>query len=90
MSEENLSDWEESYISDHFELWIGGTPSRSNDTYWDEEKKTDNKWVSIRDINHRYISETEERISDLGVTKSSVKLIPRNTVIMSFKLTIYK
>ena len=88
MSEENLSDWEESYISDHFELWIGGTPSRSNDTYWDEEKKTDNKWVSIRDINHRYISETEERISDLGVTKSSVKLIPRNTVIMSFKLTI--
>ena len=88
MSEENLSNWEESYISDHFELWIGGTPSRSNETYWDKEKQTDNKWVSIKDINHRYISETEERISDLGVTKSNVKLIPKDTVIMSFKLTI--
>ena len=78
----------ESYISDHFDMWIGGTPSRSNEEFWDGSKITDNKWVSIRDLKKRFISETEEYISDLGVRNSNVKLIPKDTVLMSFKLSI--
>lgn len=88
MSEAFRSSWEESYIIKYFELLIGGTPSRSNNAYWDNTKLTGNKWVSIKDIKRRYISDTEEQITDLGVKKSNVKLIPENTVIMSFKLTI--
>ena len=88
MSEAFRSSWEESYIIKYFEILIGGTPSRSNNAYWDNTKLTGNKWVSIKDIKRRYISDTEEQITDLGVKKSNVKLIPKNTVIMSFKLTI--
>jgi len=88
MSESIQSSWEESYISEHFKLLIGGTPSRSNNAYWDNAKLTGNKWVSIKDIKSRYILDTEEQITDLGVEKSNVKLVPENTVIMSFKLTI--
>mgnify|MGYP003308341858 CR=1 FL=1 len=61
MSEFIQSDWEESYISEYFELLIGGTPSRNNNAYWDNAKLTGNKWVSIKDIKERYISDTEEK-----------------------------
>lgn len=88
MSEENLSNWEKSNISDHFELLIGGTPKRNNENYWDTAKETENRWVSIKDLKGRYLFETEERISELGIRESNVKLIPEGTVIMSFKLTI--
>ena len=88
MSEMVPEGWMESYISDHFDMWIGGTPSRSNEEFWDGSKITDNKWVSIRDLKKRFISETEEYISDLGVRNSNVKLIPKDTVLMSFKLSI--
>ena len=64
------------------------TPSRNNDEYWDPQKETDNKWVSIKDIKDKFIKDTEEYISDIGTQKSNVKLIPPGTVIMSFKLTI--
>ena len=88
MSEANLPNWGKSNISDHFKLLIGGTPSRDNENYWDIAKQTENRWVSIKDLKGRYLSETAERISELGIQKSNVKLIPENTVIMSFKLTI--
>ena len=88
MSEGVPEGWEDSYISDHFSLLIGGTPSRSNEIYWDNAKKTNNKWVAIRDLKGRYISKTAEQISDFGISKSNVKLIPQDTVIMSFKLSI--
>ena len=34
--------------------------------------------------------ETKEKISELAVSETGIKLIPANTVIMSFKLTIGK
>lgn len=37
-----------------------------------------------------YIDDTAEKISQVAVEKSNIKLIPKNTVIMSFKLSIGK
>ena len=34
------------------------------------------------------IYDTKEKINDLGVQKSNVKLIPKNTILLSFKLSI--
>lgn len=69
---------------------IGGTPSRDNPLYWDIGKDTGNLWVSIKDMDRRYIENTEEYLADEGVKHSNVKLIPSNTVLLSFKLTIGK
>ena len=80
--------WVESYVSDFFDFSIGGTPSRNNESYWDLEKARNNKWVTIKDLKGKYIDDTKEYISDEGVKKSNVKLIPSGTVVMSFKLTI--
>ena len=66
---------------------IGGTPSRSKDEYYDNGT---NLWVSVRELNGGYIYDTTEKITDLGVNKSSVKLFNKGTVLFSFKLSIGK
>lgn len=72
-----------------FDLQMGKTPSRNNSKYWDT---CDNKWISISDLSQagRYINETKEYISDDAIIESGIKVIPANTVIMSFKLSIGK
>ena len=76
-------------LSDLFDLQMGKTPSRNNPEYWDS---IDNKWLSIGDLSKcgKYISETKEYLSDLAVTESGISLIPVDTVVMSFKLSIGK
>lgn len=80
--------WSTNRLGEIAEIAIGGTPARKEIKYWDPEKETDNHWVAISDLKARYIFETEERISVLGVKNSNAKLVPAETLLMSFKLTI--
>src|SRR4051812_45941629 len=80
--------WRQVRLSEIAEVQIGGTPSRNVPAYWDPAKVTNNKWVAISDLKSRFIAETAEHISDLGVEHSNVKAVPSGTVIMSFKLSI--
>lgn len=75
-------------LSQAFDLQMGKTPSRNIAEYWGG----DHKWVSIADIGNagKYISETKECITDEGVSGSGIKVVPKGTVIMSFKLSIGK
>lgn len=75
-------------LSQVFDLQMGKTPSRNIAEYWGG----DHKWVSIADIGNagKYISETKECITDDGVSGSGIKVVPKGTVIMSFKLSIGK
>jgi len=66
---------------------IGGTPSRSKNEYY---QNGTNLWISVRELNGGYIYDTTEKITDLGVKKSSVKLFSKGTVLFSFKLSIGK
>jgi type I restriction enzyme, S subunit len=70
------------------DIEIGGTPSRNNPGYWDKEKVSRNRWLSIRDLKGNVIEDTKEYITDLGVKNSNVTLIPAGSIVMSFKLTI--
>ena len=76
-------------LEELFTLQMGKTPSRSNAEYWDSP---DQKWISISDLSKcdKYICETKEYISDKAIEESGISLIPENTVIMSFKLSIGK
>lgn len=65
---------------------IGGTPSRNNYAYFEGN----NLWVSIAEMNGTTINDTKEKISDDGVRASNVKLIPKGTTLLSFKLSIGK
>jgi type I restriction-modification system DNA methylase subunit/restriction endonuclease S subunit len=66
---------------------IGGTPSRKKNEYYDNGN---NLWVSVRELNGGYIYDTKEKITDLGVKNSSVKLFAKDTILFSFKLSIGK
>lgn len=66
---------------------IGGTPSRSNYSYY---QNGTNLWVSISEMNGQVITSTKEMITDEAVQNSNVKLIPKDTTLLSFKLSIGK
>jgi type I restriction enzyme M protein len=65
---------------------IGFTPDRNDDAYWFGGK---NIWVKVGDItDEMYIDNSSEKITDLGVKPA--KLLPKNTLLFSFKLSIGK
>lgn len=81
-------EWSNAKFEEILDIEIGGTPSRSKPEYWDDQKVTKNRWLSIRDLRGNKILDTSEYISDLGVQNSNVTLISAGTIVMSFKLTI--
>lgn len=85
-----MKDWITKKLGEVCEIQIGGTPSRNNSAFWDDEKSSGNLWVSIRDLNQKIITQTAEQISDLGIRNSNAKLVPKDTILLSFKLTIGK
>ena len=76
-------------LKDIFDLQMGKTPSRNHTEYWNTKE---HKWISIADLTKtgKYISETKECLSDCAIDDSGIKVIPVNTVVMSFKLSIGK
>ena len=76
-------------LDELFDLKMGKTPSRNNHEYWGTKR---NKWISIADLSkcRKYIKTTKEYLSDSAVEESGISLIPANTVVMSFKLSIGK
>lgn len=73
-------------LNDLCDINIGKTPSRSNTLYWGEGEK----WIAIADLKNKYISDTKEQITTLAIKECNMKVIPTNTVIMSFKLSLGK
>lgn len=76
-------------VSDLFTLQMGKTPARDTARYWAKDG-SGNKWISIADMSRYeyFTNDTEEYISEGAIQETGMKLIPKNTVIMSFKLTI--
>lgn len=75
-------------LGDLFEIQIGKTPSRANQNYWTNGLYN---WLSIADMNQgKYLDRTKEKINDLAIKESNIKLIPENTVVLSYKLSIGK
>lgn len=80
--------WEIKKLGEVFDLHMGKTPSRNNKSYWNNGT---HKWLSIADMNNiKYIVETKEKISNNAVVNCNMKIVPKNTVLMSFKLSVGK
>ncbi|AUC89534.1 restriction endonuclease [Alteromonas sp. MB-3u-76] len=69
------------------EVVSGGTPKRDESAYWDG----DIYWVTPKDLSKRsdiYLSKTPEKITELGLRKSSANLLPVGTVLFSSRAPI--
>lgn len=76
-------------LGEIFNLQMGKTPDRHSPKFWNEGTEP---WISISDLTkcNKYIENTAEKITATAVDESGIKIIPKNTVIMSFKLSIGK
>lgn len=83
--------WEIKTASEIFSINIGKTPPRKQ-PQWFSKENIGIKWVSIKDMGacKNYVLDTGENLTLESIEKFNVKVIPSNTVIMSFKLTVGK
>jgi type I restriction enzyme S subunit len=68
---------------------IGKTPPRK-EPQWFSENPSDVTWISIKDMGNAgtYALDSSEYLTPEAVDKFNVKVIPDNTLILSFKLTV--
>ena len=76
-------------LGDLCNISIGRTPPR-NEFKWFNQETQSYKWVSIKDMGKcgKYIYSTSETITREGQREFNIPIVPQNTVILSFKLTV--
>ncbi len=81
--------WGVKSIDELTDVSIGKTPPRK-EKQWFSLNKNDIKWSSIKDLGNCgvYIFNTSEYLTREAIEKFNVKVVPKNTVILSFKLTV--
>ncbi|MBU2920692.1 restriction endonuclease subunit S [Winogradskyella psychrotolerans] len=82
--------WEVNKVGELFETLGGGTPSTTVKEYWENG---DILWYSPTDVtggNGIFSKTTTKKITELGLNKSSAKLIPANSLLMTSRATVGK
>lgn len=72
--------WDVASIDKHFSVVSGGTPSRSNITYWSGGTIP---WVKTTEVTYSVITETEEHITQAGLDESAAKMLPAGTLLLA-------
>lgn len=80
--------WTNGLISDLGEIISGGTPSTKHDEYY---SKNGIAWVTPYDLSKttdKYITHGEKDISQKGLEKSSAKLMPKGSILLTSRAPI--
>ena len=75
--------------NEYFDIAIGKTPPRK-EHQWFSTNPFDVTWISISDMGScgTYIRKSSEQLTKEAVEKFNIKVVPDNTVLLSFKLTV--
>ena len=76
----NQIGWEKIKIGDVFEIKTGATPSRKENKYWDNGTIP---WIKTTELKEIVINNSEEYITEEGFNKTSVNLLPKNTILIA-------
>ncbi|MEK6325263.1 MAG: restriction endonuclease subunit S [Acidobacteriota bacterium] len=79
--------WQITTLGEACEVVNGGTPRTGVPEYWDGS----HLWITPAEMGKRvspYVSDTARKISDLGLRKSSARMLPPNSVILSSRAPI--
>ena len=76
-------------MNEYFDISIGKTPPRQ-ETQWFKTQSNDVVWVSISDMAKcgLYINKSSEQLTKEAIKKFNIPVVPDNTLLLSFKLTI--
>jgi type I restriction enzyme S subunit len=82
-------DWEKDVLENLFDIGIGRTPPRK-EYHWFSTNSNDVKWASIKDMGTSgiYIDSTAEYLTLDAIERFGIPVIPKSTVMLSFKMTI--
>jgi type I restriction enzyme S subunit len=84
------STWKIQTVEQTFDILGGGTPSKKNLDFWNDGHIN---WYSPTDLTKAgtsFMEESSSKITDLGLQKSSAKLFPEKSVMMTSRATIGK
>jgi type I restriction enzyme S subunit len=71
--------WEVGTLGDYCDVLLGGTPSRSNPSYWNG----DIPWINSGKVNDFRITTASEWITQKGLQGSSTKVMPKGTTVLA-------
>ncbi len=86
---ESKEEWEEQPLKQVVDVAIGRTPPRK-ESKWFSTNPNDVKWLSIKDMggDSVFLFNTSEYLTEEAVETFSIPVIPVNTVVLSFKMTV--
>lgn len=87
MSEVIPEGWTRNELTKYCDVVGGGTPDRSVKEYWNG----DIPWISPTEVTSnttRFVSRTREKITQLGLERSSAKLHPSGSLLMTSRASI--
>lgn len=72
-------------LKEFCDISAGGTPSRSNNEYWNNGNIP---WLKISDLKNKYVNKCEEYITENALNNSSAKLYSKGTILYTIFATI--
>jgi len=87
--EEAQEGWDEKELKEVIDIAIGRTPPRK-ESQWFSTNPNDIKWISIKDLGNdgAFIYTTSEYLTKEAVETFNIPVIPKDTVVLSFKMTV--
>lgn len=81
--------WKKNRADTFFNMSIGKTPPRA-EKQWFTDEGNGTPWISISDMGNSgtYVFDTAEKLTADAISKHNVKVVPADTVLVSFKLTV--
>ena len=82
-----MAEWMERRLGDLGAVVGGGTPSRERAEYW----RGPIRWLTPGELtgnNEKYVSETQDCITELGLASSGAKLLPQGSLLVTSRASI--
>lgn len=80
----DFPDWEEKKLGEIAEIVGGGTPETNKEEYWNG----DIQWFTPTEIKFDFVSKSLRTITELGLKKSSAKILPIGSILLTTRATI--
>ncbi|NDW11253.1 restriction endonuclease subunit S, partial [Dysgonomonas sp. 520] len=77
-------EWEKKKLGEIAKIIGGGTPDTIIDEYWNG----DIQWFTPSEIKSNYVAKSDRKITKLGLSKSSARLLPIGTILLTTRATI--
>ena len=82
----DFPDWEMKNLGTVADIVSGGTPDTENQEYWDNGVYY---WFTPSEVgNTKYVYKSKRMISSLGLAKSSAKLLPKGSLLLTSRATV--